>query len=105
MSNRYATLVIALVLFTSFLAPGSAPAAEDLPATGRLGPAKLWRAPLVIPAAEFRNDGGNTEGFYQDPAGHLVGTGSNSTMFAPVYLPDGVTVTAMTAHVYDNTNS
>jgi len=60
--------------------------------------------PLVIPAAEFRADGDDPASIYfAFSGGYFGGTDLNyGCMMAPAYLPDGVTVTQLSAIVYDN---
>jgi hypothetical protein len=64
-----------------------------------------WGTPLVISAADFRNNGNDREAFYFSPNGYLTGEGSTVVMIAPVYLPTGATVRTVSAHVYDNSTT
>jgi hypothetical protein len=57
-------------------------------------------SPLVIPAAAFKSTGANPGGFFFYAGGDIEGTGS-ACLKAPVYLPDGVTVTSVNASIYD----
>ena len=75
--------------------------------TGDSAP-EAYQSPLVIPAAEFTSDGNNQVGdyFFSFPGGYVLGsdpTGA-SCLQAPVYLPQGATVTSLYASVLDNTN-
>jgi hypothetical protein len=61
-----------------------------------------YTSPLVIPAADFSSDGGFPDDFFFDfEYGYLQGDGF-ACLKAPVYLPDGVTVTSVNASLYDN---
>lgn len=62
-------------------------------------------APLVIPAAEFRNDGQAPNGYYFPPLiGYIrpqLGT-LLLYLMAPAYLPQSATVTQLSVTFYDN---
>ncbi len=62
--------------------------------------------PLTIPAADFRTDGGNPDGYYfLFAGGYLRGLDTEGAcMQAPVYLPNGVTVTEFWMSAIDNYN-
>lgn len=69
------------------------------------GTPESWGSPLVISAADFRTNGNDREAFYFSANGYLTGEGSTVVMIAPVYLPDGATVSTFAANVYDNSTS
>lgn len=62
-----------------------------------------WQSPLIIPAAEFENDGVYPiEDKFFDVEGYFTGTNVTLLgMVAPVYLPDTVTVTRFEAAMVD----
>lgn len=62
---------------------------------------KAHSAPLVIPGSAFVNDGVDPDGATFSH-GSIVGSGVKVNMVAPVYLPDGATVTSFRAWIYDN---
>ncbi len=96
-----ACLVVATALL---LAVAPATAADD-GNQGPAGPSKSWGSPMVIPAAAFSTDGVDPEGHYYDARGFLNGDGSDNSMVAPVYLPEGATLNKIVAYVYDNSDS
>ncbi len=60
-------------------------------------------SPLVIPAADFRNDGGSPNGYYFPFTGGYIESQLGTVfMMAPAYLPQGATVTQMSVTFYDN---
>ena len=63
-----------------------------------------YGSPLVIPAADFVSDGVVPNGFRFIPnEGYMRGTNNTDTcIMAPAYLPNGATLTNMTATIYDN---
>jgi hypothetical protein len=73
-----------------------APAMAGTPPTTR-----AFSSPLVIPGSAFVNDGIDPDGATLGN-GAVVGTGIKVNMVAPVYLPDGATVGAFRAYLYDN---
>lgn len=67
-----------------------------------------YGSPMVVPAADFVSDGVNPSGFRfilldsDGRGGYIRGTIDPDTcLSAPVYLPDGATITNMTATVLD----
>ena len=90
-------------LLLALAAASPAPARDAIPDTGPT--TKSWGTPLVISAADFRNNGNDREAFYFSANGYLSGEGSTVVMIAPVYLPSGATVGTLAAHVYDNSTS
>lgn len=60
----------------------------------------------VLPVADFRSDGGNPDGFFFSfLGGNIYGKDEvivGTCLMAPVYLPDGVTITGLYATVVDN---
>lgn len=64
---------------------------------------KAYGAPLVVPAAAFRSDGINPDQLrYQGNLGILQGQDAeNAYAVAPIYLPEGVTVTSVQASIFD----
>ena len=78
-------------------------------ALGLMVVAPAWaaghRAPLVIPAAAFHNDGEDPSGFWFHPDGHLEGSGYGVKMIAAVYLPQNATVESFTLFAVDATDS
>jgi hypothetical protein len=64
---------------------------------------------LVIPGADFRSDGVDPDGFFFSFfGGYLVGeddVASNTCLMAPVYLPDGVTISDYYATIVDNSTT
>ena len=65
---------------------------------------ETYTSPLVIPAADFADDGGNPDSsFFSFGSGYIIGNSQNyGCVMAPAYLPNNVTVTDMFATVYDN---
>lgn len=63
-----------------------------------------YGSPLVIPAADFVSDGVVPNGFRFIPSeGFIRGTNNADTcIMGPAYLPNGATLTNMTATIYDN---
>jgi hypothetical protein len=60
-------------------------------------------SPLVIPAADFRNDGFSPNSyFFPFGGGYIQSQGSTACMMAPAYLPQGATATQMSVSIYDN---
>lgn len=62
-------------------------------------------SPSLVPAAAFRGAGvGATDSYFISPGGYVGGVARVSTgcVYAPVYLPEGVTITQAFAYVYDN---
>jgi hypothetical protein len=58
---------------------------------------------VVVPAAAFAPDGSNREWFFGFNSAYLYPSGAGQYCgIAPVPLPNGVTITAMTVYVYDN---
>jgi hypothetical protein len=90
--------------------PGDGPGAEEL---DRLAEDEIDEQsfpvshPLVIPAAAFHSQGDNVEDYNFSPSdGSLYEDGATTVcMQAPVYLPDGATVTGFYGYLYDNTAS
>jgi hypothetical protein len=99
--NSRISLVGAVLLALGAAAPTSA---ADANLDAGPGP-ESWSTPLVISAADFRNNGNDREAFYFSPNGYIIGEGSIIVMIAPVYLPTGSTVRRVSAHVYDNSTS
>jgi len=65
--------------------------------------ARTYGSPLVIPAADFRGDGGGTNAWYfLFSGGYLRGIGSYDCFMAPAHLPQGATVAWFYASVYKN---
>lgn len=66
-----------------------------------------YTSPLVIPAADFAADGANPDSmFFPFGGGYFQGDAENyGCLVAPVYLPQGVTVTDMFVTTYDNDGS
>lgn len=64
---------------------------------------KAYGSPLVVPAAAFRSDGINPDQLhFVANAGFLQGQDLESAYaVAPIYLPDGATISAIQASVYD----
>jgi len=59
---------------------------------------------LVIPGADFRNDGFDPDGyFFTFSGGYFHPKSAAICMMAPAYLPHGATITAFWATAYDNT--
>jgi hypothetical protein len=61
----------------------------------------------VIPAAAFVDDGFGEQNYALTYGGAYIfpyGTSPSFCMQAPVYLPNGATVTAYSGHVYDNSS-
>jgi hypothetical protein len=75
--------------------PGPAMTVGDIPGVG-------YTSPLVIPAADFSDDGNDPDGFYFDFAGGYINGDGTACLKAPVYLPNGVVVTSVWASLYDN---
>ncbi|MBD3389130.1 MAG: hypothetical protein GF414_09590 [Candidatus Altiarchaeales archaeon] len=60
-------------------------------------------SPLVIPAAEFRSDGSDSDAiFFSFIGGYFRGEQVNSCLMAPVYLPQFATISEIYATTYDN---
>ena len=59
-------------------------------------------SPLVIPAAAFRSDGNDPDGFFFDFAGGYMNGDGTACLKAAVYLPQGAIVQGVYASVYDN---
>jgi hypothetical protein len=58
---------------------------------------------VLVPASSLIVDGSGREWFFPFGWGYLYPNGANNYCgIASVYLPDGATITAMTAYVYDN---
>jgi hypothetical protein len=71
-----------------------------------VGLAQEHRSPLVIPAAEFHNDGLAPESYtFNTTGGYISGHGYEITMVAPVYLPHSVTVERLEVVVADGSNA
>jgi hypothetical protein len=68
---------------------------------------ELQSSPLVIPAADFRDDGfAPSSQFFWFPGGYQQGTVADyGCMMAPAYLPNGVRLDELFASVYDNTDA
>lgn len=65
--------------------------------------ARAYGSPLVIPAADFREDGGATHQYWFSFAGgYFRGTGTYDCFMAPAHLPDGATLAWFYASVYKN---
>ena len=65
--------------------------------------ARTYGSPLVIPAADFREDGGTTHEYYFTfSGGYFRGTGTYDCFMAPAHLPDGATVAWFYASFYKN---
>jgi hypothetical protein len=64
----------------------------------------VYMSPLVIPAADFRNNGPATGGYFFsfEGGGYVRSTGGIVCMMAPAYLPQNATVYQMWATFYDN---
>lgn len=73
---------------------------------GQSGPESnpaVYDSPLVIPAADFRSDGLNPDGYYfLFSRGSIEGDTAFPCMMAPAYLPEGAEVFEMWASVIDN---
>ena len=85
--------------------PAEADAAPHAPAAGGtylIG--TCYSSPLVIPAAAFSSDGYDPDSFFMwFDGGYIRGTSAHyGCVKAPAYLPNGATVTAVYASVYDN---
>lgn len=63
-----------------------------------------YQSPLVIPAADFRDDGADPDSFFfWFAGGYAEGNSSNyGCMMAPAYLPHGAIVAEMWVSLYDN---
>jgi hypothetical protein len=63
-----------------------------------------YTSPLVIPAADFTDDGFDPDSvFFSFGGGYFTGDAdAYGCLIAPAYLPQGATVTAMFVSVYDN---
>ncbi len=58
---------------------------------------------IVVPASALTVDGTHNTWFFPFSSGNIYPTGANNYCgAAPVYLPNGATITAMVAYVYDN---
>ena len=95
-----------IALGAAFVHPtvGQAQDAAPRPAAVRAG----YTSPLVIPAAEFTNDGAAPSDFLFDrTTGRVQGTDAAGTacMKAPAYLPDGATITELKAFLRDNNDT
>ncbi len=99
--NNWISPVGAVLLTFGIVAPTPAADADRGAGSGH----ESWGTPLVISAADFRNNGNDREAFYFSPNGYLTGEGSIVLMIAPVYLPNDATVQTLAAHVYDNSMS
>ena len=75
--------------------PDASRAEAELAAAG-------YASPLVVPAADFSDDGNDPDGFFFDFAGGYVNGDGTACLKAPAYLPDGATVTDVFASLYDN---
>lgn len=64
---------------------------------------KAYGSPLVVPAAAFRSDGTNPEQLrYAANLGFLQGQDVEGAFaVAPIYIPDGATISAIQASVFD----
>jgi len=63
---------------------------------------RSYSSPLVIPAADFSDTGFANDGYEFWPAmGYVKALGFHS-LKAPVYLPNGATITGVTAVLHDN---
>ena len=63
---------------------------------------RSYSSPLVIPAADFSDTGFANDGYEFWPAlGYVKGLGFHN-LKAPVYLPNGATITGVTAVLYDD---
>jgi hypothetical protein len=82
------------------------PGAAEIEAEDEIG-VRGYGSPLVIPAADFRSQGDNVEdyNFYPSDGSLYEDGGTTVCMQAPVYLPDGATVTGFYGYLYDNTAS
>ena len=74
------------------------------PAGGTYLIGTCYSSPLVIPAAAFSSDGYDPDSFFMwFDGGYIRGTPAHyGCVKAPAYLPNGATVTAVYASVYDN---
>jgi hypothetical protein len=91
-------------------APPHAPGTDD-PAGDTAGieaasevAAQGYSSPLVIPAADFSDDGWDPDSFFLSfGGGYVTGTAAGyGCLKAPAYLPHGATVTSVYAYLYDN---
>lgn len=61
-----------------------------------------YASPMTIPASEFRNSGTNPDMMLHNVSdGSLQGQGEVVWAVAPVYLPDGATISSVHAAVFD----
>ncbi len=84
--------------------PAANQAAMAREAALRQETSQQYVSPLVIPAAGFTDDGANPDSlFFPFGSGYFQGDAENyGCLVAPVYLPNGATVTDIFATVYDN---
>lgn len=64
--------------------------------------ARGYTSPLMIPAADFSDNGFTGAGYEFWPAMGFVRALGFHALKAPVYLPDGATITSVNAVLYDN---
>jgi hypothetical protein len=95
-------MLIALLL-VGLAWPVVANARSSQPQQGIASPAFSGSSPLVIPGAEFRSDGHDSDAvFFSFASGHFRGEHASSCLMAPVNLPQFATISAIYASVYDN---
>jgi hypothetical protein len=87
--------------------PGGSPGAEEPDRMGAdqvTGQSFAGSSPLVIPAADFSDDGYDPDSFFfLFGGGYVTGTAADyGCLKAPAYLPRGATVTSVYAYLYDN---
>lgn len=64
-----------------------------------------YTSPMVVPGAAFHTDGQDPDGLIFNVNGYIRGDGSAVTAYAPVYLPDGATITSMTVYAVDGSDA
>ncbi len=84
--------------------PAANQAAMAREAALRQEASQQYVSPLVIPAADFTDDGFDPDSlFFPFGGGYFQGNSANyGCLVAPAYLPNGVTVTDIFVSVYDN---
>ncbi len=65
--------------------------------------AQEFITPLIIPAADFNDDGENNNYRFWPTTGYIRSTGAGGAcLMAPVYLPDGKVIENFYVYLYDN---
>jgi hypothetical protein len=116
LSARPTRLLAGLALPLCLLAPAWADPPDNLPAARpgdpgaagsvRKAAGKGYSSPVVIPAAAFISDGSDADGFmFYFGGGFVAADVGYVCLYAPVYLPQGSTITSLYANVVDNDSS